>query len=74
MINDLTKLKSSGAFASIEYDLFEEMPNGSSVWRVTVLGIENVEMKLLEFTGDTNRKFYAINFKNAAKPRIRIGH
>jgi hypothetical protein len=73
MINDPRKLRSSEDFSSVEYDVFEEMPNGSNVWRISVLGIENVEMKLLEFTGDTNRKFYAINLQNTAKPRIRTG-
>jgi hypothetical protein len=72
MINGRMKLTLSEASSPVEYDVFEEMPNGSSVWRVSVLGIQNVEVKLLEFTGDTNRKFYAVNFQNTEKPCIRI--
>jgi hypothetical protein len=72
MINDLLKYKSQKDFDAVEYDLFEELPNGSSVWRVSVVGIKNVELKLLELTGATNRRFYAINFQDRANHRIRV--
>jgi hypothetical protein len=73
MINDPRKLKPSEDFRSIEYDIFEELPNGSNIWRVSVRGIDNVELKLLELSKDTNHEFYAINFQNTVKRRIRLG-
>jgi hypothetical protein len=45
----------------------------SGHWHASVLGIENVEKKLREFTGVKSRKFSAINLQNKARPPNRIG-
>lgn len=36
-----------------EYDLFEVLPDGSPIWRVTVAGHENAIKKLVELSKQT---------------------
>jgi hypothetical protein len=44
-----------------EYDLFEKFPDGSSLWRDSVLGIETTRMRLQELAQKAKSQFYAIN-------------
>lgn len=43
-----------------DYDIFEEFPDGSTVWRVCILGMENVELKLRELSRSSRNKFFAL--------------
>jgi hypothetical protein len=47
-----------------DFDIFEELPDGTIVWRARVLGIENVELKVGEMAGDRKERFFAISLKN----------
>jgi hypothetical protein len=73
MLNNPSHLKTFKRPTPTQYDLFQEFEDGSSIWKYCVLGIENVEIKLLELTHESNGKYYAINFNNKTKPPIRIG-
>ena len=44
-----------------KYDLFEKFPDGSSLWRDSVLGFETTRMRLLELAQKSKSQFYAIN-------------
>ena len=43
------------------YDLFEQYPNGSSLWRGSVSGFENACLRLQELTEKSEYQFYAIS-------------
>ncbi len=44
-----------------EYDLFEELPDGSTVWRSCVVGMKNAEISLQQLTEESNNRFFAIH-------------
>ena len=44
-----------------EYDLFEKFPDGSSLWRDSVSGLENTRLRLQELTQRSENEFYALN-------------
>ncbi|HEV2304258.1 MAG TPA: hypothetical protein VGR93_01960 [Candidatus Acidoferrales bacterium] len=44
-----------------EYDLFEQLPNGSPVWRGHASGLPNVRLKLQELATTTAYECYAIH-------------
>jgi len=54
-----------------DYDIFEELPDGSTIWRACVFGMKNVELKLLEMAMETNNKFFALNLQDSSQPIIR---
>jgi hypothetical protein len=47
--------------AKNEYDLFEEFPNGSSLWRGSVSGFEDTRLRLQELGEKSANHFYAIS-------------
>jgi hypothetical protein len=50
--------------ANRDYDVFEEYPDGSTVWRACVFGMENVELKLRELTKETGNKLFALHLQD----------
>jgi hypothetical protein len=44
-----------------EYDLFEKFPDGSSLWRASVLGLEGACMHMQELARKSRNEFYAID-------------
>lgn len=44
-----------------EYDLFEKFPDGTSLWRASVLGIEGTRLYLQELAQKSGNRFYAID-------------
>jgi hypothetical protein len=44
-----------------EYDLFEKFPDGSSLWRDSVLGRENARLYLQKLAQKSEHQFYAID-------------
>jgi hypothetical protein len=44
-----------------EYDLFEKFPDGSSLWRASVPGLENARLQLRELAQKSKNQFYAID-------------
>ena len=53
-----------------DYDVFEELNDGSTVWRACVVGMENVESKLRELALESNNKFFALNLENPIQPAV----
>jgi hypothetical protein len=53
-----------------DYDIFEEMPDGSTVWKASVLGMENVELKLRELAKETSNRIFAISVMAQSDPVI----
>jgi len=54
-----------------DYDIFEELPNGSTVWRACVFGMENVELKFRELGKETTNRIFAISLLDHSVPVIR---
>jgi hypothetical protein len=54
--------------ANLDYDVFEELPDGSTVWRACVFGMANVELKLRELAKGTENKLFALYLRD---PEIR---
>jgi hypothetical protein len=54
-----------------DYDVFEEYPDGSTVWRGCVFGMGNVELKLRELSKETGNKLFALNLQDQTLPVIR---
>jgi hypothetical protein len=44
-----------------EYDLFEKFPDGSSLWRDSVSGIELTCLRIEEMARRSGNRFYAID-------------
>src|ERR1700732_592057 len=44
-----------------EYDLFEKFPDGSSLWRDSVSGLENTRLRLQELAQRSENEFYTLN-------------
>jgi hypothetical protein len=44
-----------------EYDLFEKFPDGSSLWRASVLGLEGACIYMQELSRKSGNEFYAID-------------
>ena len=47
-----------------EYDLFEKFPDGSSLWRACVLGLEGTRIHMRELAQKSKNRFYAIDLGN----------
>jgi hypothetical protein len=47
-----------------EYDVFEEFPDGSTVWRACIFGMQNVELKLLELSRGSRNKLFALSLQD----------
>jgi hypothetical protein len=43
-----------------EYDLFEKFPDGSSLWRASVWGLEGTHLHLRRLAEKSGNQFYAI--------------
>jgi len=54
-----------------DYDIFEEFPDGSTIWRACVFGMANVELRLQELARETPNKFFALNLREGTQPPIR---
>jgi hypothetical protein len=54
-----------------DYDIFEELPDGGTVWRACVFGMRNAELKLREFARESNNKFFALNLQDRTQRVIR---
>ena len=44
-----------------EYDLFEKFPDGSSIWRDSILGIGKTRLRLQELSQRSENQFYAVD-------------
>jgi hypothetical protein len=54
-----------------DYDIFEELPDGSTVWRVCVFGMDNVELKFREMARETSNSLFAVNLLDLSEPVVR---
>jgi hypothetical protein len=54
-----------------DYDVFEEFPDGSTLWRACVFGMANVELKLRELAVETTNKFFALSLQDRSQAVIR---
>jgi hypothetical protein len=53
-----------------DYDVFEELPDGSTIWRDCAFGMGNVELKLRELARESNNKFFALYLQDRDQPVI----
>lgn len=47
-----------------KYDLFEKFPDGSSLWRACVIGLEGTRQHMFDLARRSPNKFYAMNVAN----------
>jgi hypothetical protein len=47
-----------------KFDLFEKFPDGSSLWRGCVLGLEGARHHLMELAKTSENRFYAIDVES----------
>ena len=50
-----------------DYDIFEELPDGSTTWRCCVSGMDSVESKLHELSKLTTNKLFALRLTDPLK-------
>ena len=43
------------------YDLFEKFPDGSSLWRACVIGLQGTRLHMFDLAGRSQNQFYAMN-------------
>ena len=46
------------------FDLFERFPDGSSLWRACVQGLEGTRHHLTELSKSSENRFYAMDIRN----------
>jgi hypothetical protein len=46
------------------YDLFEKFPDGSSLWRACVMGLEGARLHVSDLARRSPNSFYAMNVTN----------
>ncbi len=44
-----------------KYDLFEKFPDGSSLWRACVIGLEGTRLHMSDLAKRSSNKFYAMH-------------
>ena len=44
-----------------KYDLFEKFPDGSSLWRACVIGLEGTRLHMFDLARRSSNQFYAMN-------------
>ena len=71
MDNQLTTSKFPENSKILDYDIFEEFPDGSTVWRACVFGMGSVQLKLQELAKDSDHKFFALNLRDGTQSPIR---
>jgi len=54
-----------------DYDLFEEFPDGSTIWRGSVFGMQNVKSRLRKLAEGSRNNFFAINLHDRDMAIIR---
>jgi hypothetical protein len=64
MANTTTGSKFPDGSTIRDYDIFEELPDGTPIWRTCVVGMKNAESKLWEMARETNNKVYALNLQD----------
>lgn len=47
-----------------KYDLFEKFPDGSSLWRACVIGLEDTRLHMFDLARRSSNQFYAMNVGN----------
>ena len=50
-----------GTLMHHEYDLFERFPDGSSLWRACVVGLESTRQYMFDLARRSPNQFYAMN-------------
>ena len=56
-----THLKFPNDSATREYDVFEESPDGSTIWRACALGMKDAEIKLEQLAKESGNRFFAVH-------------
>ncbi len=57
-----------------EYDLFEKFPDGSSLWRDAIPGIQKTQLRLQEMARKSDHQFYAVNLATGEIVSSRSAH
>ena len=50
--------------ANRDYEVFEELPDGSTFWRASVFGMGSVELKLRELAKETGHRVFALHLQD----------
>ncbi len=56
------------------YDLFEKFPDGSSLWRACVIGLECTRLQLFDLARHSSNQFYAMNVASGKVVSLKLQH
>jgi hypothetical protein len=70
MADSLRQQKLPEKSTNRDYDIFEVMSDGSTVWRACVFGMENVELKFRELTRKSDNEFFVIDLRDQTRLTI----
>ena len=70
MANTSTDRKFPDGSLTRGYDIFEELPDGTPVWRTCVVGMKKAELRLWEMARETKNKVFALNLQDRSVPII----
>jgi len=57
-----------------KYDLFEKFPDGSSLWRACVVGLQGARIHMHHLAGRSNNNFYAMNVASGKVVHLNHAH
>ncbi len=57
-----------------KYDLFEKFPDGSSLWRACVLGLESTQLHMCDLARRSPNQFYAMHLVSGKIVRLDLRH
>jgi hypothetical protein len=61
MADSLSQQKFPEKSTNRDFDIFEVLSDGSTVWRACAFGMENAELKLRGLMRDSNNEFFVID-------------
>ena len=56
------------------FDLFEKFPDGSSLWRGCVKGLEGTRHHMMELSKTSHNRFYAMDIQNGRIVHHNLDH
>jgi hypothetical protein len=68
------KGRQKGTPMTYEYDLFEKFPDGSSLWRASVIGLEGAKIHVSALAQRSSNTFYAMNVESGKIVPLALPH
>ena len=56
-----------------KYDLFEKFPDGSSLWRACVVGLQGTRLHMFDLARRSSNQFYAMHVESGKIVPLQLG-